>query len=181
MQKEIKYFGSYKVTGKLSSLLLVIILLFNVCGYYIIFNVVQNNIRHDIKEQIREGMTESELTMIEITVQNEAEIRWIEHNREFTYRGNMYDVVKIKPVRDGKILYCINDIRERKLITDFAKKNESNQKAKKLLGNFSTNFLPQPGLLRYINESSDQDFLLYTFDIQSKIKETADPPPKLIL
>jgi hypothetical protein len=181
MHKEVKYHVSFTLREKLSSLLLVIILLFNVCGYYIFFNVVQNNIRHDIKEQIRAGMTESELTMIEITVQNEAEIRWIEHNREFTYRGNMYDVVKIKPVRDGKILYCINDIRERKLITDFAKKNESNQKVRKLLSNFSNNFLPQPGMLRYINESSDQDFLLYTFDIQSKIKETADPPPKLIL
>jgi hypothetical protein len=173
-----KYDHLQKLKGRLSSLILVSILAFNVCGYYIYFNLAQDNIRREIRARIREGSKEKDLTVIEISGDSANEIRWIKPNKEFTYQGNMYDVVKIKQRNGRKAYYCINDTKENKLIADFSRKCESNQKARKLVSSFSQNYVFQPESLFHINETSNHDFTILSFDIRSKIKEVCVPPPK---
>jgi hypothetical protein len=180
MPKIAKYHSHFSLRGNLTSLLLVIILLFNVCGYFILFNVVQKNIRREIRVRIREGTRESELTLIEVSGFNDPEIKWIEPDKEFTYHGNMYDVVKIARKGGKQLYYCIDDVKEKELIVDFQKKHESNQKARKLLSNITTVFTLPISSPFHINEASEQAFCVSYFDIKSKIREVADPPPKAV-
>jgi hypothetical protein len=167
--------------GKIISLLLLTIMLFSVCGYFVLFNLAQNQIQREIKSRIRHGLIDSELTIIEVTVQNATEIRWIKPGKEFTYRGNMYDVVTVTEKNGKTLLKCINDIREKKLIRDFAKNAESSQKARKLINNISLTYIFQEEFYHNINETSNHEYYTRPNDLASKIIEIADPPPKSIL
>jgi hypothetical protein len=180
MQPEcLKYHVKALIRGKIASLLMLLIFLFNVCGYYICFQFVQSEIRREIQARIREGLDNSELTVITVSANDNLEVRWIKPDKEFTYHGSLYDVVKTE-LKNGKIVYhCINDSREKKLINDFNKKNESNQKSRKILTSHNTSYFAQFRALAHINEISDRDFYSMPFDYISRIKEVSDPPPKL--
>jgi len=178
MTSFLRYCSYNSIQGKLTCFCLVLILLFNVCGYHIFFNLAQSNLRREIKTRIREGLNEDELTFIEVSARNDAEIMWIKPKKEFSYHGNRYDVVKIN-YKDGRTyIHCINDIKENKLITEYSKNSESNQKARKLLNNIFTCFVANIDLFFHIRETSDHDYYSYQSDLNLIIKEIADPPPK---
>ena len=92
----------------------------------------------------------------------------------------MFDVVKIKISDNKKIYYCINDVKEKKLIARFSKCNESNQKARKLLVNFQYIYVIQPESYFHINETSNHDYCIKSFDALSNIEEVTIPPPKSV-
>ncbi len=173
-----KYNQQNKLKGKSASLVLVLILLFNVSGYNIWFNIAQDKIQKEIKAQIKAGLRDEALTLIRMTGEIAPEINWIRANEEFTFRGEMYDVVKMEDRDGNKLIYCLNDVKEKKLIADFARKNDSNHKARKLFSYFSYNFVVQPVTLNNIRDISNLYFCIRVFDIKSKIKEVAVPPPK---
>jgi hypothetical protein len=178
MMNLFRYNQQNKFKGKSVSLVLVLFLLFNVSGYYIWFNIAQDKIRKEIRSQIKAGLKDESLTIIRITEEIAPEIKWIRAKEEFTFRGEMYDVVKMEDRDGSKLIYCLNDVKEKKLIADFARKNDSNQKTRKLLSYFTYNFVFQPVILNNIREISDLNFCIPVFDIKSKIKEVAVPPPK---
>jgi hypothetical protein len=152
--------------------------LFNIGGYFIWFNIIKNKIQKEIRQEIRKGLSEKDLILITVAVNEESEICWIKPGKEFSYRGEMFDVVKIKTSSDKKFFYCINDSKEKKLISGFEKAHESNQKARKLLGNFQYIFVIQPEPLLHINETSNHEYCIKSFDAPSNIEEVTVPPPK---
>jgi hypothetical protein len=164
---------------KYLSVIILMFFLFNIGGYYLWFSFLKFNIQKEIRREIRQGLSENDLTLITVPFNDESGICWIKPGKEFTYRGEMYDVVKIKISNDKKFFYCINDIKEKKLIADFSKANASNQKARKLLGNFLYLYVIQPESFFHINETSNHDFCIKSFDTSSNIEEVAVPPPKL--
>jgi hypothetical protein len=154
--------------------------LFNVMGYYLCFSYVKNNIQKEVSREIEQGLPDKDLTLITIPVDDESGIRWIKPGKEFTFRGEMYDVVKIKISNNKKYLYCVNDIKEKKLITEFSRINSASQKAKKLLANFHYIYVIQPESLFHIIETSNLDYCIKSFDTASAINEVTIPPPKFI-
>ena len=142
------------------------------------FSIVKNNIQKEIRQEIRRGLSEKDLTIITVPVNDESGICWIKPGKEFTCGGKMYDVVKIKISGNSKTYYCIDDIKEKKLIAGFSKMNESNQKARKLLVTFQFIFVFQPESFFHIIETSNHDFCIKPFDTASTIKEVTIPPPK---
>ncbi len=128
---------AFSTLRKYLSVILLFFFLFNIGGYYLWFNYVKNNIQKEIRQEIRRGLSEKVLTLITVPVNDETGICWIKPGKEFTYRGKMYDVVKTSIFNNKKFYYCINDVKEKKLNHDFSKNTESNQKARKLLGNFT--------------------------------------------
>jgi hypothetical protein len=165
----------------ISSFLLIIILFFNIFGYQVYFTMLQNSVRKEIKSRIREGINEADLTIIVISDDNRKEITWIKPLKEFTFHGNLYDVVRVSD-KEGKIIYsCINDTRESKLLKDFASKSESGNKARKLLSNISLNFIYENCSFFLFNNSTAHIYKPSSFMIVSKSIETSDPPPKHLL
>jgi hypothetical protein len=97
---------------------MIIALLFNVCGAYIVFESVKSNIRSSIKQKIKEGVPASELTILRFSSQEveagTAGIEWIE-GHEFRYHKAMYDVVRTEKDGGDLVYYCINDTQEESL------------------------------------------------------------------
>jgi hypothetical protein len=91
----------------------------------------------------------------------------------------MYDVVKTKIKNGKKYYYCINDVKEKKLITSFfrnnRRKNKSLLKLKKIL---SKKYLSN----KFSKRISIKNTNLYLFENQefykSKILEVLSPPPE---
>lgn len=101
------------------SIILIFVFLSNIVGSYILFNILQNNIQRAVKHQIRRGLKDDELTIIPANdIEN---IHWIKADKEFKYKGEMYDIVKIKHNKIKKYYYCIWDKKEKKLIADYNK------------------------------------------------------------
>ena len=64
-----------------------------------------------MKERLLSDMPDSLLEAIPFSG-NENNIDWEEEGKEFSFKGEMYDVAKIKTVNGQKILYCSSDKKE---------------------------------------------------------------------
>lgn len=158
--------------------LLLIIISFNIFGYYFCFHIIQSGIRREMQARIREGIDESELAIIAVLPGHEAAIKWIKPGKEFTYHGNLYDVVKLE-IRNGKKIYhCINDTREEKLISAFSGRAEANQKARKIINSLSSNYFAQIVSFFHFQKSVSRVFYDLYSNFIPNIREVSDPPPK---
>lgn len=160
------------------SIVFSLILLFNYYGYYVWFNVLQHKIRTEIKAMIRNGIKDAELTVIEVQDGLESNISWIKPGKEFTFKGEMFDVVRSKTEHSRTIYYCINDKKEKQLIADFIHKGEWMKKSRRMLTPTFSVYLIPTGSLIDIQIPSDHPFFPPEESLLSKIHEVPYPPPK---
>ena len=162
---------------KLISVGILCIFLYNIGGYYLWFSILQTNIQNEIEEEIEAGSKNEDLALIIVPADNDQGICWIKPNKEFRYKGEMYDVVKIKNLPGKRYYYCLNDKKEKQLIAGFDKThNTKKESEKRFKQNFSFYFeqftIPKkvyPIELTFSNIGN-----LYT----SNIISTLFPPPK---
>jgi hypothetical protein len=165
---------------KLISIGIVFIFLYNIGGYYLWFSILQNNIQNKIDEEIESGCKSEDLTLIIIPDEKDQGICWIKPNKEFRYKGEMYDVVKIKNLPGKKYYYCLNDRREKQLIAGFNKThNTKKESEKRLKQNFSFSFYLQP-----FSASKNKYPIKLTFTnignyYMSNTIDIHSPPPRL--
>ena len=164
---------------KTLAVIVTLVFLFNLGGYYFWFGFRQYCIRKEIKQQIRNGLGEDELTVIIFEGKNGAGLDWIRPGKEFNFKGKMYDVVKSK-VNNGKTFYfCINDKKEKKLIdqrsNEDKQRKETEKQVKRVLSNF---FIPQVG--RQIKQvcASQIVYPRCRFLLKDNAPEIPSPPPK---
>lgn len=108
---------------------LLMVFLYNAGGYYLCFSYYQQSIRREMKMRIRRGLPQEELTEIIVglhhnkisTSEAKAGISWVKPGKKFRYKGGLYDVVKTSFKNGKKHIYCINDTREKKLLTELMK------------------------------------------------------------
>jgi len=98
------------------SISLLLLFLGNVIGGISLL-LIQRHQRHEyIESQIKSASYNHALTQIELAANQLNEIKWVEHDREFRYEGEMYDVVRIETTSTGgKIFHCIADQVETEL------------------------------------------------------------------
>jgi hypothetical protein len=165
---------------KYLSLIMMMFFLFNIVGYYLWFSYLKITIQKEVQEEISRGLDEKDLTLITVPEGDQSGICWIKPGKEFTYRGEMYDVVKIRTYDKKKFIYCINDTREKKLITDFSKNNESVPKARKILSSFQYIYFPGQSNWFHIMEPFNNDYCMRSFPTISAVREVSIPPPKFL-
>ena len=103
---------------RLLSIILLIVLAYNLCGVFVVFKYHNYVIRKEMKMKIKAGVPEEELAIILVNAENEYELHW-KHSREFKYRGVMYDVVRKERKNDNSITYyCVTDTQETQLFED---------------------------------------------------------------
>jgi hypothetical protein len=115
---------------KTLAIFIIVLLLFNSMGYYIVFKTMQYAIKKEIKNSIKQGVPDKNLSLIKVAVndeQNQAEIEWLEEH-EFRYRGQMFDVVRSSLSNDTSYYYCINDKQEEQLFSSLDKQIEHHSK-----------------------------------------------------
>ena len=106
---------------------LVLAILFNAAGYYIVYELNRYLIRKEIFSNLNHGYFSNSLSLI--TVYNpEADPAFKRmDDREIEYRGNMYDV--LKETRTGKTVQfvCIHDKKEDLLISGMKTMHQKKQ------------------------------------------------------
>lgn len=116
---------------------------FNQVGYYFIMLAAQYQQKEDMEAIIRSNIDEKNLVAISYT-DNSKNIYWEEEGKEFSFKGEMYDVVKTAVVKGKKILYCLSDKKEKQLLENcnaFTKNNSNGKKQKNTTFHFETLFV----------------------------------------
>jgi hypothetical protein len=172
-------------------LLLSFTLLLNAIGYYPLFKIRQWQVHEEMKTQIRSALTKDQLQCLAFNTENQQNIHWEwdwEGQKEFTYQGKRYDVVRTNTVNKTTYYYCIQDTQEEQLFAQLDEeveremedqKNPLQQTAKKMMKVFSSLlFTPADPLLTSSLLTAQQfvDFHkgLYRYDFLNIIS----PPPE---
>jgi len=88
-------------------------------GDFLFFKIVEHKLKYEAQSQIRQGFKDEELTLIELSNENKENIRWTEFQKEFEYKGQMYDVVKTVHKNGSIYLYCLNDKKEEAFVSAY--------------------------------------------------------------
>jgi hypothetical protein len=161
------------------SFILLFLFLFVSGGYYLYFRYLQRQIQQEVKTEIRKGLQEEELSLIVIPANGSQDILWTKKDKEFRYKGSMYDVVRTE-VRGQKIYYyCLNDVKEKQLIARYQRTNRRKAKTllnlKRVMGN---KYFAETVSLK-INLCQTGILLPeYQKQYNSIIPETNSPPPE---
>jgi hypothetical protein len=124
---------------------LLLILGFSQVGYYFVQLVSQHQLKENMEEAIHNSLAQEETEAISYT-DNAKNIFWEEEGKEFLFNGTMYDVVKIAEVKGKKILYCINDKKEKQLVDKYSAltKNNSGDSKKQKNNAFQSEYFFTP-------------------------------------
>lgn len=115
---------------KILAIFIVVLLLFNSMGYYIVFKATQYAIKKEIKNIIKQGVPDKDFSLIKVAAadfQKRAALEWLD-KKEFRYQGQMFDVVRYNTCNDTTYYYCINDKQEEKLFSNLDKLIEHHSK-----------------------------------------------------
>jgi hypothetical protein len=171
---------------KITSILILLIILLNLPLVMINHYIEKQSIRKDVKLYLLSNPPLNKLEKLEIhkdiIKSSNSLFQWI-HKHEFRYMGKMYDIFKQERNGDNYIFYCINDKKEEALFEKFSDyldgsgftANLKSNIIRNLSGMFFALFYEKmqlnlyPPYLKNINTNKIIHFLSFIFDI--------DPPP----
>ncbi|MFA6924260.1 MAG: hypothetical protein WC223_08390 [Bacteroidales bacterium] len=168
---------------KIISILLICGFAYGINGYYLNFKIEQIQIKENIKKEIQKQLKtyNKKLVVLRFSFNELLKIKWIKKNKEFLYNDNMYDIVKSEISNDKIHYYCINDHKEKQLITNFDKsvkeqtgKSKRTNNFKKQINNYFFKEITNTG----ITKEKSINFFNYTIDYKSVYKNILSPPPK---
>jgi hypothetical protein len=164
------------------------IFLYNLLGYYPVFELRQYNVRSEIRSRIKQVVSDQQLEKLVFTPGAYSRLKWVEHKSEFTFAGELYDVVRTEIAEGKVVIFCINDNKEQALISaydrhvlDHIKDNPAQQKNKqktplKVIKDLYFNSLSSQGVY-------SSDILAAIFPDKSPVPVPFDipvPPPRHI-
>ncbi len=164
----------------ISIILFLLLFVFLSSGYFVYFKILQINIKQDIKLNIRNGLKDEDLTLIIIPADNKDDIIWTKKNKEFRFNDNIYDIVRFE-VKNNKIFYyCINDIKERQLISSFSNIHQKNNILLRNLKRVIFNkFISNISVFVKNLNKMDISFPIYSDNYKSLIIKILPPPPQV--
>jgi hypothetical protein len=116
-----------KLTKKLLLLVLFLLFLFKIVGYFPIVKINQYLIYKQIEKQIVKLTPNQFLHKITISTENPNsanQIRWEKPNKDFWYNGRLYDIVRVVNTSKSTTYYCIEDKKETNLLLSFEKNSK---------------------------------------------------------
>lgn len=174
-----------KIVAFLISLL---ITLFYAAGYFIVFTFQQQYIKKEMKQLIRSGMFSAQYETFTFAPA-QLELLKVEPH-EFVYGGKMYDIVKTSSDGELVTVICIQDEREKELISQFSKylshsasshqsPGQGNSTAS-LLHFLQTVFITPCSQLTVINEIAAQGSFYQLTIYQWPASTLFNPPPESV-
>ena len=170
---------------RLLSILFLVAITFSTIGINILFPLQQHFIKKEIKRKIKHSLPEKELTLITVNSANENQLDW-EDEKEFHYKGNMYDIVRKKENPDGSITYyCINDTQEKELFINLNnlvkdKSGKENTLMKNMLGVQWIPTSPEKQNVIVFNSLLQQNNFNYSSTYQFSLEKSIIQPPEFI-
>ncbi|HPF12371.1 MAG TPA: hypothetical protein PKW08_13270 [Flavobacteriaceae bacterium] len=114
------------VLKKVAALALLLAFTFNLGGYHLLVKVEQRQLRREVKQRIRAGVSESDLVRIEITSDNNKALQWKDRN-EFYFQGELYDIVRTEHNGSHTVYHVLPDEKEHALIAAYLHKQENSK------------------------------------------------------
>jgi len=101
------------------AVLIILIFLFNIMGYYFVFSYNQYLVRNEMKCFFKAGYFENSFIVLKILnpVLN-PDFKRVD-KKEFRYKDNLYDIVSENKTGNFTTFLCINDKNEEKLLAGF--------------------------------------------------------------
>ncbi len=170
---------------RILAICLLFVFTFNSVGYYFVFIILQQQIRSEIKNQIKQRIPSEELHVL--AVSKSEKIDWKREGKEFLYKGTMYDVVKTEKKDDTVLYYCITDVEETQLfamldqlVKEHLAHSKKHNSAKKLLKNFYKKFYDNKYVIRITLPVIKYSFLPPVNEsLQFLTLDIPSPPPRL--
>lgn len=175
---------------KLLSILLLLLLIFQSLGVISIFKFQELRLKKIVKQRIKNGIPKSEHLNFSFHLQylnnNNLDLKFI-HSKEFSFKGEMYDVLFQREIGDSIHFTVIHDPKETGLFANLDKiiqqEKENNSENKKLNEKIK-NLIA----LNYINNNSEIKInivseMIEYFDLNeiylNPFISINSPPPKL--
>jgi hypothetical protein len=100
---------------RVSAALITLLFLFNMMGYYFVFNYNQYLVRSEMKSLIKSGYFEDSYVVLKIANRDFIRV----DKGEFRHKGKLYDIVSETKSGDSTLFKCINDKNEERLLAGF--------------------------------------------------------------
>jgi len=110
-------------------------------------------------------------------------LSWHEGKKEFVHQGEYYDVIHIKTVRGGKVIKCLRDKEESKLVARYVESGKGKPNPFQQLLKLSwLKFVMEPHEPMYrsritLSLIQEEHRLHYLFSIQESSLNNLSPPP----
>ena len=174
---------------KIVAFILLTALFLNIIGYHFIFQMQQHQVKEDMKEYLsssKDIQNAVELRFSLADASSISKLKW-EEEKEFTYNGEMYDVIKKENANGELVIQCIKDKKETHLVNNYEKvsketqgdplsKNKSTGLLKLITGIFIYTEQPVLSLPSFINNKNEK---ILCDALSSGSKEILIPPPQL--
>lgn len=149
-------------------------------GSFIVYKIKQAEIKEEIKTKMIAQLSDEAFKVFENPRENK-EIDWEEADKEFTYHGEMYDVVRIEK---GNTYYCLKDSKEKKLLDEYGKQQSQTlpRKAQNSNLGFLIGFILPNEIAPFENSAFiiEKRFFLKNASALEALKQITTPPPKVL-
>jgi len=98
---------------KITTIFLLSLLCLNSIGLYPIFKLIQLRAKELAKNIVRQGITSDLIVFANLTENDQ--VKWEEEGKEFSYKGDRYDVVKVEEEEGNTLYYCYSDKKETRI------------------------------------------------------------------
>jgi hypothetical protein len=107
---------------KIYTLFFLILVLTQIVGFNIFFNIEKLSIKQNLKSYLKKGVPENLMVKFEFSNEDFNKLNWIKPTKEFKIADKYYDVVWKKKLNKNKLLVlCVDDIQETRLFIHLAK------------------------------------------------------------
>lgn len=152
-------------------------------GYHLFYTIRQYEIEEEMKHRLLSSVPERLLEVVDEAT-NKHNIEWEEEGREFYLHGQLYDVAYIKVVNGRTLIYCLNDVKEEKLLSDLAKitGNQADQNNGNPSGSHTVKF-HSPDLILFAQagtlpeQTTEQKYFVHSTKLISVTTDILTPPP----
>ena len=117
--------GHQHPVRKIIAVLLLSSLLITTAGHYLAFRVQLYRLKAEMKRSLRQGRHRKDVLLLCLDAEQARQLRW-EDEEEFSWQGELYDVIE-KRVDGSKLrITCIADKNEERLLQAYKKSAEKN-------------------------------------------------------
>jgi hypothetical protein len=97
--------------------------LFSSVGYSLLAELKKAMLKMEMRDKIRATIPLEECTKLALSDSESDKLEWEEED-EFSFKGELYDVIYREKTMDGSVFYCIKDTKENDLVRDLIRLNE---------------------------------------------------------
>jgi hypothetical protein len=151
------------------------IFLFNSIGYYFLFEMSRQKARNEMQTTIQRHSLRI-VTLSIADIGNDREFQKI-NDKEFRYKGVMYDLVQASKIGNTTVFYCFHDVKESKLFSGLERLTRGKQYLA-LWNQFVMFFCPDSPIDLRSHVSGNLLFPLMVVSLRCSNLQPWSPPPE---